>query len=71
MPFFRRMKSTSNLHQPREYKPHDILEECLELECLIEDMKSEYIYMFQPYQHFQHPTPFSLHEIPTELRANK
>ena len=52
MPLFRKTKSTPNLHQPREYRPHDVLEECLELESLIEDMKHEYIYMLQPYQHF-------------------
>ena len=46
MPFFRRTNSTPNLHQPREYKPHNVLKECPELESLIEDMKQEYIYMF-------------------------
>ena len=71
MPLFRKTKSTPNLHRPREYRSHDVLEECLELESLIEDMKREYIYMLQPYQHFQHPTPISLHEILAELREIK
>ena len=71
MPLFRKMKSTPNLYQPQEYRPHDVLEECLELESLIEDMKHEYIYMLRPYQHFQCPTPISLHEILAELRETK
>ena len=71
MPFFRKTKSTPNLHQPQVYKPHYVLEECLELERLIEDMKHEYIYMLRPYQHFRRPTPISLHEILAELRTNK
>ena len=71
MPLFRKTKSTLNLHQPWEYRPHDVLEKCLKLECLIADMKHEYIYMLRPYQHFWHPTPISLHEILAELRETK
>ena len=60
MSLFRKTKSTPNLHQPREYKPHNVLEECLELECLIKDMMHKYIYMYWPYQHFWCPTPHTL-----------
>ena len=70
MPFFRKTKLTPNLHRPWEYRPHDVLEECLELECLIEDMKCHWrhevwIYIYastlptfpMPYSHFPSQNP--------------
>ena len=68
---FRKTKSTPDLHRPREYRPHEVLEECLELESLIEDMEREYICMLRPDQHFRRPTPISLHKILAELRESK
>ena len=59
MPIFRKTKLTPNLHQPQEYRPYDVLEECLELESLIEDMKHEYIYIcFNPTNTFNAPLSF-------------
>jgi hypothetical protein len=51
MPFFGKLKSTSNLRQQNPV-PWNDLEECLKIERLMEDMHQEYAYMFQPYQHF-------------------
>jgi hypothetical protein len=51
MLFFRKLKFTSNLYQQNPV-PWNNLEECLKIECLMEDMHQEYAYMFQPHQHF-------------------
>jgi hypothetical protein len=45
MPFFGKLKSTPNLCQQNPV-PWNDLEECLKIECLMEDMHQEYAYMF-------------------------
>jgi hypothetical protein len=70
MPFFGKSKSTPNLHQQNPV-PWNDLEECLKIEHLMEDMHQEYAYMFQPYQHFQCPTPLSPYQVLAKLRSNK
>jgi hypothetical protein len=70
MLFFGKLKSTPNLHRQNPV-PWNDFEECLKIECLIEDMHQEYTYMFRPYQHFWRPTSLLLHQVLAELRSNK
>ena len=69
MPFFRKIKSIPNLYWQKEYKPHDVLKECLKLENLIKDMKREYIYS-DPTNIFDAPL-LSLFMKSLDLRPNK
>lgn len=69
MPFFRKSKSTPNLHQ--NPVPWNVFEEVLKIENLIENMQWEYVYMHRPYQHFRRPTPLSLYEILEQLKSTK
>jgi hypothetical protein len=70
MPFFHKSKSIPNLHRKASV-PWDVLEECLKLEGLIEDMRLEYIYMMRPYQHFRRPTPLTLYEVLADLKVTE
>jgi hypothetical protein len=67
MPFFGKLKSTPNLCRQNPI-PWNNLEECLNIECLMEDMHKKYSYMFWPYQHFWHPTPLTLYQVLAELK---
>jgi hypothetical protein len=67
MPFFGKSESTPNLRQQNPI-PWNNLEECLKIECLMEDMHLEYSYMFHPFQHFRRPTPLTLYQVLAELK---